>query len=302
MPFIDRSWLTEEQVLPGLSSLCSTTFRSIFNLLITSRLRRVAFATYLSCSVLVSPTARDPPYAPKLTFVAFCTIISGGLISAYGIYVPFLLSGGAIATIGAGLLYTLDIGSPSSHWIGYQALTGIGIGLSLQVPIIANQAFVEVSEISSVTAVTLCKYLVVCALSLTRDPLTNSSFSFPNDGRRHLCLSRPISLHQPTARENSRPRPRRQSCSCGSNGRNRATSSVFSRRTPWHRRCLHGRTEVNIRVGGRIGRSNPAYRAVREMAKRETEGSGCSCVIAKPWIDAGPLFLGFRITDLMSVP
>ena len=92
-----------------------------------------------------------------LTLIALFTILSGGLITAYGVYVPFLIGGSAIATIGAGLLYTLDIGSSSSHWIGYQALFGIGIGLSIQVPIIANQAFVKPSEISSVTAVTLCK-------------------------------------------------------------------------------------------------------------------------------------------------
>ena len=76
----------------------------------------------------------------------------------FGIYVPGLLGGAALATIGSGLIYTLDIGSPSSHWIGYQALAGIGIGTAIQVPIIANQAFVHMSDISSVTAVTLCKY------------------------------------------------------------------------------------------------------------------------------------------------
>ena len=122
-----------------------------------SQLPRVVFATYHSCSVLVSTLGEDLAYARVLTFVAFFTILSGGLISAYGVYVPFLLAGSAIATIGAGLLYTLDIGSPSSHWIGYQALFGMGIGLSIQVPIIANQAFVKSSEVSSVTAVTLCE-------------------------------------------------------------------------------------------------------------------------------------------------
>jgi len=75
----------------------------------------------------------------------------------YGIYVPFLLVASILATIGAGLIYTIDIGTSSSKWIGYQALAGIGIGLGLQVPMIANQAFVQMSEISSVTAITLCK-------------------------------------------------------------------------------------------------------------------------------------------------
>lgn len=92
---------------------------------------------------------------PLVLGVSIFTVVSGGLITTYGVYVPFLLAGSALTTIGAGLIYTLDIGSPSSHWIGYQALAGIGIGLSIQVPIIANQAFVSMSEISSITAITL---------------------------------------------------------------------------------------------------------------------------------------------------
>ena len=122
-----------------------------------SQLPKAAFATYQLCSVSVSAPVEDVSDIRALIRIAFFTILSGGLISKYGVYVPFLLVGSSIATIGAGLLYTLDIGSPSSHWIGYQALTGIGIGLSIQVPIIANQAFVKPSEISSVTAVTLCE-------------------------------------------------------------------------------------------------------------------------------------------------
>lgn len=84
-------------------------------------------------------------------------MLSGGLITVYGIYVPFLVGGSVLATIGTGLIYTLNIGSSSSKWIGYQALAGIGLGFAFQVPMIANQAFVKMSEISSVTAVTLCK-------------------------------------------------------------------------------------------------------------------------------------------------
>lgn len=92
---------------------------------------------------------------PLVLGISIFTVISGGLISKFGVYVPFLLVGSVLATIAAGLIYTLEIGTSSSHWIGYQALAGIGIGLSIQVPIIANQAFVSMTEISSVTAITL---------------------------------------------------------------------------------------------------------------------------------------------------
>ena len=114
----------------------------------------------------VSDPTRDSRVILKLTILAIFTILSGGIITVYGVYVPILLAGSIISTIGAGLLYTLDIGSPSSHWIGYQALASIGLGATIQVPMIANQAFVKVSELSEVTAVTLRKYLTNFILSL----------------------------------------------------------------------------------------------------------------------------------------
>ncbi|KZF23703.1 MFS multidrug transporter-like protein [Xylona heveae TC161] len=94
----------------------------------------------------------------NLSLVLACTIftvMAGGLITAFGHFVPFLILGGVFTTVGAGLIYTLGIGSGHSHWIGYQAIAGIGIGLAIQTPVIAAQAIVEPSDISSSTAMTL---------------------------------------------------------------------------------------------------------------------------------------------------
>ncbi|KAI9055863.1 hypothetical protein LZ554_000801 [Drepanopeziza brunnea f. sp. 'monogermtubi'] len=92
---------------------------------------------------------------PLILGCTLMTIISGGLISAYGVAVPLMIVGAVLATIGNGLLYTLDIDSSSSAWIGYQALAGIGIGLALQVPIIVGQAVAKPEDLSSVTAMIL---------------------------------------------------------------------------------------------------------------------------------------------------
>lgn len=92
---------------------------------------------------------------PLVLGASIFTIMSGGLITMYGHFIPFMVGGAAIATIGCGLLFTLGIDSGRGAWIGYQALAGIGLGTALQVPIIANQAIVGVSDLSSVTAVTL---------------------------------------------------------------------------------------------------------------------------------------------------
>ena len=94
---------------------------------------------------------------PLILGTTIATILSGGLITAFGHFVPFLIAGSIGSTIGSGLLYTLSTHSSSSEWIGYQALAGLGIGLALQIPVITGQAVVQPSDLSSVTAMILCK-------------------------------------------------------------------------------------------------------------------------------------------------
>jgi hypothetical protein len=74
-----------------------------------------------------------------------------------------------LATVGCGLLYTLDIGTTSGFWIGYQILAGVGLGLGFQVPIIIAQASVEPDDLAATTAMVLCKHVPIgnCAFSST---------------------------------------------------------------------------------------------------------------------------------------
>ena len=94
---------------------------------------------------------------PLVLGASICTIVSGALITMFGYFMHFLLIGGAMTTISAGLLSTLTVWSNPPQWIGYQALAGIGIGLCIQVPMISAQAVVAPSDISSTTAMILCK-------------------------------------------------------------------------------------------------------------------------------------------------
>lgn len=89
--------------------------------------------------------------------VSIFTILSGGLVTAFGRYKPLMLLSSISATIGAGLIYTLDVGTPSARWIGYQILAGVGLGFGFQLPIIVAQATVDTSDLSSATAIVLCK-------------------------------------------------------------------------------------------------------------------------------------------------
>ncbi|RDI87335.1 hypothetical protein Vi05172_g2832 [Venturia inaequalis] len=90
---------------------------------------------------------------PYILGVALMTIVSGVGITVTGYYLPYMLVGTVCGAIGSGLLYTLGVNSPSSQWIGYQALAGIGVGLGIQVPIIVSQAVSLPQDISSITAI-----------------------------------------------------------------------------------------------------------------------------------------------------
>ncbi|KAL8760860.1 MAG: hypothetical protein Q9184_002970 [Pyrenodesmia sp. 2 TL-2023] len=103
----------------------------------------------------VSPSESGVRNIPFVVGVSLFSVVSGGLISKFGHYVPIMIASSILATIGTGLLYTLGVGTSSSHWIGYQALAGIGIGLGLQIPIIVAQASVEPEDISSASALIL---------------------------------------------------------------------------------------------------------------------------------------------------
>ncbi|TKA73208.1 hypothetical protein B0A49_04242, partial [Cryomyces minteri] len=92
---------------------------------------------------------------PFILGIALTTIASGLSITLNGHYVPLMVLSTVLASIGTGLVYTLDIGAPSAHWIGYQALAGIGIGLGLQIPIIVGQGVVAATDVSSITAMLL---------------------------------------------------------------------------------------------------------------------------------------------------
>jgi MFS family permease len=94
---------------------------------------------------------------PLILGCTISTILSGSLISVYGHFVPYMIAAPVLGTVGTGLIFSLGASSPSSQWIGYQALAGLGLGLGVQIPVISAQAVVEPSDIASATAMILCK-------------------------------------------------------------------------------------------------------------------------------------------------
>lgn len=101
----------------------------------------------------VNPTMSGVRNLPLIISMSLAIIVSGGSITKTGHTAPFMIVGGVLATIGSGLLYSLDIGTSTGKCIGYQIVGGVGWGLAYQVPINAVHGTVVPSDIATVTGV-----------------------------------------------------------------------------------------------------------------------------------------------------
>ena len=106
----------------------------------------------------VDPTQSGVRNLPLIIAVTIATIASGASISQTGMATPVMVGGAAVATIATGLIYTLDIGSSSGKWIGYQVLAGLGYGVAFQVPMILAQALSKPEDLAATTAIVMCKF------------------------------------------------------------------------------------------------------------------------------------------------
>lgn len=141
----------------------------------------------------VSPLNSGLRNLPLIVSVSIFSIVSGGLITAFGYWRPIMVWASILAAVGCGLLYTLDIGTTAGYWIGYQTLAGIGLGLGFQVPIIVAQASVAPADLAAITAMVLCKSSLRRAVSAP----TNFLFSLPNDRRQFLRFRGTVRIRKP---------------------------------------------------------------------------------------------------------
>ncbi|KAK1143054.1 hypothetical protein N8T08_007118 [Aspergillus melleus] len=116
----------------------------------------------------VSPMGSGIRNLPLMLASSICTLLSGTLIKyVKGRFQLFLVVGSAVQIIGAGMLYTLGLHPSAGQYIGYQILVGVGVGLSIQIPVMACQALVDPVDIPVVTAMVLFFQLISGALSVS---------------------------------------------------------------------------------------------------------------------------------------
>lgn len=75
------------------------------------------------------------------------SIAVGGTVSTLGNYYYFMVFSPWLISIGAGLLFTVDESTSNAKLIGYQILIGLGMGASMQLPVVAIQSNVEPEDL-----------------------------------------------------------------------------------------------------------------------------------------------------------
>ena len=75
---------------------------------------------------------------PLLLGVSIFTMIANGILTFWRHYTPFLVVGAVGGTLGVVMMHTLDGNAGVRTWIGFESLTAIGVGLTLQVPMVGE--------------------------------------------------------------------------------------------------------------------------------------------------------------------
>ncbi|ESU09637.1 hypothetical protein FGSG_03571 [Fusarium graminearum PH-1] len=124
----------------------------------------------------VDPQVSGINILPHGVTTTVATLIAGSIITWLGYYVPFMWIGSAIFTTGAGLLYTIDQGTPLAQWFGFEVLAGAGFGMAIQIPVSAVQVVLSTTDIPLGTVLVIISQALggSVGLSISQNVFQNS--------------------------------------------------------------------------------------------------------------------------------
>jgi EmrB/QacA subfamily drug resistance transporter len=156
--FVAVEWRAREPLLP-LSLFRNRNFvvaSSVGLIVGLSLFGAVTFLPiYLQVAQGVSPTLSGLMLTPMMVGMLFTSILSGRIISRWGRYKLFPLAGTAIMTLGLAMLSQLSLASPPWQTSLDALWLGLGMGMVMQVLILAVQNSVEYNHLGVATSGTM---------------------------------------------------------------------------------------------------------------------------------------------------
>lgn len=136
--FANRTFLISSAVgfIVGLSMFASVTYMPV----------------YLQVVQGISPSRAGLSMTPLMGGLFLTSIISGRVITAIGRYRMFPIAGTLLMSIGLGLLSVLGAQSPIWYALGAMTVLGLGLGLVMQVLVLAVQNAVEYRNLGVATS------------------------------------------------------------------------------------------------------------------------------------------------------
>ena len=150
--FVIQWWLGEDSTMP-LHVLCqrSVAFGSGFELLVNMSNYAIGYYLpfYFQAVQGVSATKSGVNFIALAFPEVLAIVIVGLIVTKTGFYTPYMVLGVMLAIVGTSLLSTIGLGTTTIQWAGYSVLTGIGIGMGIQVPYTAMQVTLKEKDVPS---------------------------------------------------------------------------------------------------------------------------------------------------------
>ncbi len=89
---------------------------------------------YFQATQGASATSSGAKYLSLILPEIVAVVVTGTIVSKIGHYIPFMVGGGCIAALGTGLLTRITLGTPTLQWAAYLVVSGLEIGLGLNLP------------------------------------------------------------------------------------------------------------------------------------------------------------------------
>jgi hypothetical protein len=89
---------------------------------------------------------------PLILGVVAASMIAGIGTTIVGYYTPFMLASTVVMSLGCGMITTWTTETNHSAWIGWQACAGLGVGMGMQLSLIAVQTVLPTADVPAGTA------------------------------------------------------------------------------------------------------------------------------------------------------
>jgi MFS transporter, DHA2 family, glioxin efflux transporter len=112
---------------------------------------------YFQSILGASPIRSGLDNLPFVLAASVFALLGGGVVMKTGRAQQVLFVGSMLSTVGIGLIYTLDIGSSTGEWVGYQIFLGSVMAFAIMHGLTIAQASASPEDLAAVTANLLCE-------------------------------------------------------------------------------------------------------------------------------------------------